>query len=119
MSPNDAKSIRSKRSLSISVNSVSKIIKMNNDGANAISKVKGQRNDLFTRHKSTERAVSRGRANIFTRNPRVEAGKYLASQRDFQSNSLEDLKSHISRASFHKEAALNLKNQSLTPARNA
>ena len=36
----DGQSIRSKRSLSINVNKVSKIVKMNDDGVSAISKVK-------------------------------------------------------------------------------
>lgn len=71
-SPPDARSIRSKRSLSINVNNVSKIIKLNNDGVSAISKVKA-RGDVFARHKSTERAASRGRGNIFTKNGRMEA----------------------------------------------
>jgi hypothetical protein len=48
----DARSMRSKRSLSINVNKISKIIKVNDDGVSSISKVK---DPAFTvlRHTST------------------------------------------------------------------
>ena len=98
----DAKSIRSKRSLSINVNKVSKIIKMNDDGVSAISKVK--QGDLGAlRHKSTQRAISRGREamnNTFA--PKKLSIVETAAYKN-QSNSQEDLQSHISRASFVKE----------------
>jgi hypothetical protein len=69
------KSVRSKRSLSIQVNKVSKIIKLAEDGATAISKprLNNGRGDITGRHKSVGRVQSRGRgANgtaIFERNP--------------------------------------------------
>ena len=88
--------------MSINVNKVSKIVKMNDDGVSAISKVK--KSDAGSlRHKSTERAVSRGRAalnNTFApkRHSAIDNNAYKN-----QSNSQEDLKSHISRASFVKD----------------
>ena len=54
------KSIQSKRSLSINVNKVSKIMKVNDEGSNAISRVKDPAFAAL-RHRSTERAASRGR----------------------------------------------------------
>ena len=56
----DVKSIRSKRSLSINVNKVSKIVRMQNDGVSAISKVKDSISNNPLRNKSTERTASRG-----------------------------------------------------------
>ena len=53
----EAKSMRSKRSLSIQVNKVSKIIKLGEDAATAISKPRhhNARGDITGRHKSTGR----------------------------------------------------------------
>lgn len=56
--------MRSKRSLSINVNRVSKIIRMNEDGKSAISKARNSRVELADRYKNTERAVSRGRGAV-------------------------------------------------------
>jgi len=56
--------MRSKRSLSINVNRVSKIIRMNEDGKSAISKAKNSHVESANRYKNTERAVSRGRGAV-------------------------------------------------------
>lgn len=129
----DAKSIRSKRSLSINVNKVSKIVKLNEDGVSAISKVKNDNasvrngaNSLQNSHRfrSVDRAASRGRdgggvfatrhasaaveANLFPRAAHLQSLQ--------QANSSEDLKSTVSKASFVKD--LYQRNfQSLTPAK--
>ena len=92
--------MRSKRSLSIQVNKVSKIIRLGDDNVTAISKAKpgNARGDVTGRHKST-RVMSRGRNNgtaIFERNPQIAQNVY---QRD-NVTSLEDLKSQVSRTSL-------------------
>ena len=77
----DRQSMRSKRSLSINVGKVSKIIKMHNDGASAISRTREHRglaNAL--RHKSVERAVSRGRGSVVAR-AAIENNLYHVSVR--------------------------------------
>ena len=55
----DTKSFRSKRSISINVNKVSKITKVNGESTTALSKEKGGVSAL--RHNSVDRAASRGR----------------------------------------------------------
>ena len=59
-SAQDLKSVRSKRSLSINVNKVSKIVRMQDDGVSAISKAKEAIKSNPLRNKSTERTASRG-----------------------------------------------------------
>ena len=108
--------MRSKRSLSIQVNKVSKIIRLGDDNVTAISKAKpgNARGDVTGRHKST-RVMSRGRNNgtaIFERNPQIAQNVY---QRD-NVTSLEDLKSQVSRTSLQNLQAQALM-QSMTPGK--
>ena len=101
------------------MNKVSKIIKLAEDGATAISKprLNNGRGDITGRHKSVGRVGSRGRgANgtaIFERNPQIETNLYQKEH----ANSLEDLKSHISRQSFANLPPAANMHQSLTPAK--
>ena len=91
---------------------VSKIIKMNDDGVSAISKAKGNNDIGILRHRSTQRERAALNGTLI---PRRISGFDSANKN--QSNSLEDLKSHISKGSFVKD--LYQKNiSSLTPARN-
>ena len=99
---------------------VSKITKVHDDeGSAALSKIKspGQSRLLNAlRYRSTERAISRGRGAIHNRPAAIEANTYRNIHS--LSNSQEDLKSHISKASFVKD--LYQRNfQSLTPAKQA
>ena len=59
-SAQDLKSVRSKRSLSINVNKISKIVRMKEDGVSALSKAKDGISNNPLQNKSTERAASRG-----------------------------------------------------------
>ena len=103
----EMKSVRSKRSLSINVNKVSKITRLNDDGSTAITKASRQLQnapaDTSARHKSCGRVFSRGQNNahgtaIFERQPPLlEPGAYGGGLRK-NNDSLEELRSYISKS---------------------
>ena len=112
----DSKSIKSKRSLSINVNKVSKITKVNGDIKNALSKEKDPLAAL--RHRSVDRAASRGRAANGSANVRPKLGNlYTLNNEDHRSQ--EDLKSHVSRTSNVVKDMVQANYASLTPAKQS
>jgi hypothetical protein len=88
----DMQSMRSKRSLSINVSRVSKIIKMHDDGATAISRHREHKGlAAALRHKSVERAVSRGRGNgSIGARPLIESNLYQGNVSLHFAKSLRD-----------------------------
>lgn len=71
----EQRSIRSKRSLSINVNKVSKIIKMNDDGSSCISRARVDQR-LALRHRSTDKAFSRNGGGSASVRPHLKDGLY-------------------------------------------